>query len=70
MDMGIKEAKLEILEVEGLGDTATEISTFTLQGEGGLVLDKGKYMVIWKLEEGQWKMHRDIFNSSLPGPGS
>lgn len=70
MDMGIKEAKLKVLEVEGLGDTAIEVSTFTLQGEGGLVLDEGKYLVVWKFEEGQWKLHRDIFNSSKPGPGS
>jgi len=69
MDMGIKEAKLEIIEVEGHGDTAIEVSTFTLQGEGGQLLDKGKYIVIWKQEEGQWKLHRDIFNSSMPAPG-
>jgi ketosteroid isomerase-like protein len=33
-------------------------------------LDKGKYIVIWKQEDGQWKLHRDIFNSSMPPPGS
>jgi uncharacterized protein (TIGR02246 family) len=69
MDMGIQEAKLEIVEVEAHGDTAIEISTFTLHGEGGQVLDKGKYVVIWKREEGQWKLHRDIFNSSMPASG-
>jgi uncharacterized protein (TIGR02246 family) len=68
-DMGIKEAKLEIVEVEGHGDTAIEVSKYTLKGEGGQVLDKGKYIVIWKQEEGQWKLHRDIFNSSMPAPG-
>ena len=68
MDMGIKEAKLEIIEVEGHGDTAIEVSMFTLQGEGGQVLDKGKYIVIWKQEGGQWKLHHDIFNSSVPAP--
>jgi len=35
MDMGIKSAKLEIVEVEGHGDTAIEVSKYTLQGEGG-----------------------------------
>jgi uncharacterized protein (TIGR02246 family) len=68
MDMGIKEAKLEIVEVEGHGDTAIEVSRFTLKDEGGQVLDKGKYIVIWKQHDGQWKLHRDIFNSSLPAP--
>ena len=69
MDMGIKEAKLEIVEVEGHGDTAIEVSIFSLMGEGGQVLDKGKYIVIWKQEDGQWKLHRDIFNSSMPPAG-
>jgi uncharacterized protein (TIGR02246 family) len=69
MDMGIKGAKLEIVEVEAHGDTAIEVSTFTLHGAGGEVLDKGKYIVIWKRVEGQWKLHRDIFNSSMPAPG-
>jgi uncharacterized protein (TIGR02246 family) len=68
-DMGIKVAELEIVEVEGHGDTAIEVSKYTLKGEGGQVLDKGKYIIIWKQEEGQWKLHRDIFNSSMPAPG-
>ncbi len=69
MDMGIQSAQLEIVEVEGHGDTANEVSRYTLCGEGGQVLDQGKYIVIWKREAGKWKLHRDIFNSSLPAPG-
>ena len=68
MDMGSKTAKLEIIEVEGHDDTAIEVSTYTLEDVGGHVLDQGKYMVIWKQEKGQWKLHRDIFNSSLTVP--
>lgn len=68
MDMGIEEAKLEIAEVESLGDTAIEISKFTLLGEGGEVLNWGKYIIIWKKDQGRWKMHRDIFNTSMPAP--
>ena len=70
MDMGIKEARLETGEVEDHGDTAIEASTFALLGEGGQVVDEGKYIVIWKQEDGGWKLHRDIFNSSLPAPGT
>ncbi len=68
MDMGIKEAKLDIIEVEERDNLAFEVSKFTLKGEEGQVLDQGKYIVIWKQENGQWKLHRDIFNSSLPAP--
>ncbi|MFN2131069.1 MAG: YybH family protein, partial [Anaerolineae bacterium] len=69
LDAGIKEARLEIREVEAHGDTAIEVGEYTLHGEGGAELDAGKYIVIWKREGGQWKLHRDIFNSSLPAPG-
>ena len=68
MDMGIKKVKLEPIEVEGHSDTAYEVGKYTLQGEGDQVLDSGKYMVIWKQEEGQWKLHRDIWTTSLPAP--
>jgi uncharacterized protein (TIGR02246 family) len=68
MNMGIKEAELAIVEVEDHGDTAIEVSQFKLKDGEGQVLDKGKYIVIWKQEDGEWKLHRDIFNSSMPPP--
>ena len=68
MDMGIKAIKLETIEVEGYGDTASEVGKYTLEGEGGQVLDQGKFIVIWKQEAGQWKLHRDIINTSMPAP--
>jgi ketosteroid isomerase-like protein len=68
MNMGIKAARLDTIEVEGHGNTANEVGKFTLQGEAGQVLDTGKYVVIWKHEAGQWKLYRDIWNSSRPAP--
>jgi len=66
MDMGIKEIKLKTLEVDAFGDTASEIGTYILETKDGQVLDQGKFSVIWKLEEGQWKLHRDMINTSMP----
>jgi len=68
MNMGIKAIKLEALEIEEYGDTATEVGKYILAADGDQVLDQGKLIVIWKREAGQWKLHRDIFNSSLPVP--
>jgi uncharacterized protein (TIGR02246 family) len=68
MDMGIASAKIEILKVEEHGDTAIEVSTFALYAQGGQELDAGKFIVIWKRVGGEWKLHRDIFNSSKPAP--
>jgi ketosteroid isomerase-like protein len=69
MHMGIKAVKLETLEVDGAGQMAHEVGRYTLQGEGDQVIDAGKYVVIWQQEGGQWKLHRDIWNSSQPTPG-
>ncbi len=66
MDMGIKEATLETVEAEAHGDAATEIGKYTMLVEGGQVADSGKYIVTWKNEQGTWKLHRDIWNSSQP----
>lgn len=33
---------------------------------GDAVIDKGRYVEIWKKINGEWKIHRDIYNSSLP----
>ncbi|MFN2302515.1 MAG: YybH family protein [Anaerolineales bacterium] len=68
-DMGIKAAELEIIEAEKHGDTVVEVSKFKLLGGEGQVLDEGKYIVIWKKDDGKWKLHRDIFNSSKPAQG-
>ena len=63
MDMGIATAQLDILEVDALGNTAVEVSYFTLFLADGTVADQGKYIVEWKRVKGQWYLHRDIFNS-------
>jgi uncharacterized protein (TIGR02246 family) len=64
MDMGIKEAKLDIQEVELQGDSIIEVGRYQLSGANGEVMDWGKYLVTWKQEGGDWKLHRDIWNTS------
>jgi uncharacterized protein (TIGR02246 family) len=68
LDMGIKPAHLQTVEAERQGDVIIEVGTYVLHGEGSQVVDKGKYIVIWKQEGGQWKLHRDIFNTNMPAP--
>jgi len=68
MDMGLKEAKIEIVEVEQVDNTAIEMSRYTLYGAERQLIDQGKFIVIWKYVDGQWMLHRDIFNSSVALP--
>lgn len=65
MDLGIKTVELETVQTEEHGNTAIEIGKYILSSETDQVLDRGKYVVIWKQVGGQWKMHRDMWNSSL-----
>jgi uncharacterized protein (TIGR02246 family) len=65
MDIGVKNAKLDIVEIEKHGDTAIEVGQYMLSSADDKVMDQGKYVVIWKHEDGAWKLHRDIWNSSL-----
>ncbi|MDQ4078917.1 MAG: SgcJ/EcaC family oxidoreductase [Chloroflexota bacterium] len=66
MEAGIKGVELEIMEVEAWGDIASELSRYRLYNGEGQQLDHGKYIIIWKREDGAWRIHRDIFNSSTP----
>lgn len=70
LDAGITGINLETLEVEGAGDTAWEVGQYTLFGENDQEIDRGKYIVIWKKVGEEWKLHRDIFNSSMPLPSN
>ncbi|QJW92307.1 DUF4440 domain-containing protein [Spirosoma taeanense] len=64
--MGIKRAKLETMEAEQQGDQVVELGRYTLYGPNDAQIDTGKYMVVWKKENGDWKLHRDIWNTSAP----
>ena len=66
--MGIKQVKLQTQEVEELADTAIELGHYTLFGPDAQPVDQGKYLVVWKEHQGQWLLHQDIWNSSLPTP--
>jgi ketosteroid isomerase-like protein len=68
LDMGIKGATLETVELETYPTGAVEVGKYSLSVAGGQVVDHGKFIVIWKQEGGDWKWHRDIWNSSLPAP--
>ena len=67
--MGYRRIVLETVEVEEHEETAYEVGKYTLIGKNGKVMDVGKYIVIWKQEAGEWKLHRDIMNSNRPASG-
>ncbi|CAN5586150.1 hypothetical protein BH10CHL1_BH10CHL1_14890 [soil metagenome] len=64
--LGIRAAELETLELTQANDTVYEVGQYTLRGEWAIILEQGKYMVIWQQEGSEWKRHREIFSPSGP----
>ncbi len=62
MDAGVASITLTIDELEGFGNTAYEVSRYSLLDEDGNVLGDGRYIVIWKRTQDGWRLHRDIWN--------
>lgn len=68
--MGIENLKITATEVFGGKELISEEGIFEILTNDGKTMDKGKYIVTWKQEDGKWKKYRDIFNSDMPPPPS
>ena len=66
LGMGIKSYKPEIIEVESSGNLGFFVGKYALYGDGNQVINKGKFLTVFKNIDGKWKIYRDIFNSSIP----
>jgi len=62
---GMKELKVTTTDVVGSAEVLAETGMFEVIGDGNKVVDKGKYVVVWKPENGGWKIYRDIGNSNM-----
>lgn len=60
--------KLELLTTGLWGDEnlLAEEGEFMFISNEDKLLDKGKYLVLWKKEDGMWKLFRDCYNSDMP----
>jgi len=63
---GMGAIELKTVEVYGQGGIATEVGEYALHDKAGKLLDRGKYIVIWQNEGGQWKLLRDMFSTNVP----
>jgi ketosteroid isomerase-like protein len=69
--LGITDAVLTTVQLEGEGDKVTEYGEYTLkvQPEGQEAgEDVGKYIVLWKKTPEGWKLHWDMFSTNTPAP--
>jgi len=65
-DAGFGNIRYKTLEVYGHGSTATEVGEYDWGNKEGVSVDHGKYVVVYLKIDGRWKLHRDMFTSSVP----
>ena len=66
MRKGVSDFDLKTVKVCGDSSILVEEGTYQISDKKKNQLDKGKYIVLWKQEAGNWKMYRDIWTSDLP----
>jgi ketosteroid isomerase-like protein len=64
--MGIKSYECEFNEIEYSGDLEFGLGNSVLYGDDRNILNKGKFLTVFQNAGGEWKIHCDIFNSSVP----
>jgi ketosteroid isomerase-like protein len=65
IDSGLRGLRITTVEAEGRVDSGTEVSTYEALDKDGNVIDRGKALVIWKVESGTWRIWRDLWNTSV-----
>ena len=63
--MGVKKFNLDTKELFEGDEVVTEVGTYEM-ADDNKTLEKGKYVVIWKEEDGKMKLFRDIWNADNP----
>jgi ketosteroid isomerase-like protein len=54
------------MEVWGDENFLTEEGVYVFKTKSGESFGNGKYLIVWKKENGKWKVHREMNNSDLP----
>jgi uncharacterized protein (TIGR02246 family) len=68
MTPSVKGFVVDTVDTDKEDDLGIETGTYEVKGPDDATLDKGKYVVVWKKDDGKWKMYRDIWNSSVAAP--
>jgi ketosteroid isomerase-like protein len=63
---GMTDWKFATTNLEGDANFLIETGTYEINDAGKKSLDKGNYVVIWKQQNGEWKVFRDVGVTSVP----
>lgn len=67
---GLTGLSLKPVDIWGSEALIGEEGTYVFSLSDGKEIDHGKYIVLWKMEDGKWKLFRDIWNTDIPKPVS
>ena len=70
IDADVRDAELEMLDVDDYGDLVLERTRYTMRDEQGRVVDTGKYVLLWERVNGHLELYRDVLNRSPDAPES
>jgi ketosteroid isomerase-like protein len=65
---GMKSLTLTPRDLEGSGDPRIETGTYAAFGANRSELGRGEYLLVWKREDGTWKIHLDYGHPSGAAP--
>lgn len=67
LESGIKEFQELTTDCYGNGDLLVDQGTYVVTYGPASTVERGKYMNVWKREDGTWKIHANIWNTSPAG---
>ncbi|MGD9904152.1 MAG: DUF4440 domain-containing protein [Vicinamibacterales bacterium] len=65
---GVTAFREQSTDVYGNEDLVVDHGTYTMTYGPDHVVERGKYLNVWRREDGAWKIHANIWNTSPPAP--
>lgn len=63
---GMPKFDIKTIAVWGNDSMITAEEQWTFTDKNGKIVDQGKSLELWKMDEGRWKLFRDSYNSDMP----
>lgn len=63
---GMPTFTMKTIEIWGNEEMMAAEEEWTFSDKDGKILDSGKSIELFKMEDGKWRMYRDCYNSDLP----
>ena len=65
---GMPTFTMKTIDIWGNEEMMAAEEEWAFSDKDGKILDSGKSIELFKMEDGKWRMYRDCYNSDLPSP--